>query len=361
MMTALRQRSLDAALAVADRLAEPTSQDTVADHTAAAVLHTVTAPWRSCAIARVRLRLRLAVQHLPSPVPAGVWTGLGGVVFAVDLAAQAFGGYGRIRDQGIERLVNHTTGMLRVGHANGRPYAAADLDLVSGLTGIARLMLAAHQDGDHSVRSHLAAVLRLLTTTITEPTAWRGDGVAHGVAGPLAVLTLAHRAGVSTPDQRAAIALVARRLANAEHPHWHAFRRAAWCSGNPGISHTLTLAAAALNDSALDQAAYAKLTALAELPPPVLSAPGICHGLAGALLTVCAANQRTTATDLHTLADSLAEATLTHYQPDAARFHPPARAHPNGLLTGDPGVALTLMQYACPTQPWAWSRPLLIC
>jgi hypothetical protein len=136
------------------------------------------------------------------------------------------------------------------------------------------------------------------------------NGVAHGVAGPLAVLSLAVRNDVHVPGQLDAIEVFARWLDAYGASYWtthdellvneppeQQLARQSWCYGQPGIARAQQLAALALGDSNRRQAAEA--TVLSTLTDPShlgrIGDATLCHGWAG-LVTIA----RAVAADSHT-------------------------------------------------------------
>jgi class I lanthipeptide synthase len=162
-------------------------------------------------------------------------------------------------------------------------------------------------------------------------------GMAHGIAGPLALLATAHTAGWSVAGQRTAIQGAAHWLlhwrTNAT-PRWPPYvigdaldndtaqptagRRDAWCYGAPGIGRALTLAGRALADPRLTEAGDTAIASLAERPAELwdVEGPTLCHGHAGVLQSA-ATNQGTTA-------DRAAAAVTEAFNPRLAFAFPPA-------------------------------------
>ena len=219
-------------------------------------------------------------------------------------------------------LASQYRGHLADGGA-GAPWRV--YDAITGLAGIGRVLLAAVQSG-HDAEPGLLAALETLTTmartrhgarpgwwspaeqhpgdTQQDPSGVAATGMAHGIAGPLAFLSLAHLAGYSLAGQDTAITEAARwllRWQTAGTGTWPpcvtgteldtgaarpaAGRQDAWCYGTPGISRALALAGQATSDPALTGAASAAITSLAARPGSQwdVQGPALCHGYAGVL------------------------------------------------------------------------------
>ncbi|MEV4008872.1 lanthionine synthetase C family protein [Nonomuraea angiospora] len=123
-------------------------------------------------------------------------------------------------------------------------------------------------------------------------------GLAHGVAGPLAVLSLlsGHVGELARP---AVQALAEWLLDAAVQDEWGTAwpagvdgtrtypspRRASWCYGVPGVARALWLAGEALDEPRYRRAARDAMAGLLEAPDGWgLDSLGVCHGLAGLLL-----------------------------------------------------------------------------
>ncbi|MEE1927389.1 lanthionine synthetase LanC family protein [Streptomyces sp. TRM 70351] len=261
-------------------------------------------------------------------------------------------------------------------------------DAIKGLTGIGRILLAAHAAGHHAeandgLRAALTTLTRMILTsqgnrpgwwlpahahppTVRVPTSGAATtGLAHGIAGPLALLAIAQRAGHTVSGQREAIRAAAHWLLTWADPgsSWPPYisgaeldtgpgpgtsdvrgRKTAWCYGIAGTATALTHASRALNDSDLWDTARTALAHIAPYPGQWdTEGTAICHGSAGILL----ASSRCTP---H-LADTVANASLTM-----------TSATP-GFLNGNGGSALALADYAgllAHPQSAAWDAILLL-
>ncbi|MFB7596651.1 lanthionine synthetase C family protein [Streptomyces sp. NPDC056160] len=306
-------------------------------------------------------------------------------------------------------------------------------DAITGLSRHGRILLLSAATG-HARASHvLAGVLtRLVELTrpaevdgITVPGWWcapehylvprdretfpRGDfntGAAHGICGPLTLLSLARLAGYGVPGDADAIRRVVDWLAQHTHrgpegePAWpgrisyeeqtagragrppapaagpaHPARiRPGWCYGTSGVAGALHLAGRALADPAVTRTAARALRGLLRRSPEELAAdqdPGLCHGLAGILHATTLMAAATDDPALWNGADRLAEALLAAYSPDAAFGYrrpvqgttPLTHLDSCALLDGATGVALALASYAEPPRPAdppGWDAALLM-
>ncbi|MER7517995.1 lanthionine synthetase C family protein [Streptomyces sp. NPDC126499] len=355
--------------------------------------------WRAAAHAHLAAAAALAPREGPAAV--------GNLVLPALLGAEATGGYARLLARGTGVLAGHArarAAALRERRDAGLSYL--DYDVVAGLTGQGRALLAAAVRGDERAAEALEDVLALLVA-LTEPrrvdgvevpgwwcaperyavprdrTAYpRGDfnaGIAHGICGPLALLSLAHRAGHGVPgildalrritdwlgahayeDGQGAVAWPGRvafdEETGAAPPARGATTRAGWCYGTAGIAGALHLAGTELGDSAVSRLAVDAMTALLARPLAELGGddPGFCHGLAGVLHAAVRLARRTEEPALWRGVDRLADALVSLHEPESAFGYRQLVRTPGGtvvlespsLIDGAAGVALALLGYA---------------
>ncbi|MEV5379036.1 lanthionine synthetase C family protein [Streptomyces nondiastaticus] len=248
---------------------------------------------------------------------------------------------------------------------DGPPPPARAVDVVSGLTGAGAYLLC--WSDEPRAADALRAVLTVLTRTgartgTRRPGETSDPGLAHGLSGPLALLSLALGEGVAVPGQRRAVGrladmLNACRTDDAWGPNWpgtangHGGRpvRASWCRGSPGTARALWLAGSALGERPLRDLAVRALKAVHLRPPGerrIDGDPGLCHGLAGLLQITSRFAHDTGDPALASAAGRLA----------AAPF--PANAGP-GFLDGAAGVVLAVLSAATDAEP-EWDRALLL-
>lgn len=297
-------------------------------------------------------------------------------------------------------LARHQDERLRQGR-HGTPWAV--YDTMRGLAGIGRILLAATATG-HATAGEpgLHAALTTLTGMINTPTTRRPGwwvphnerngrpsrasatpgpgpgaattGLAHGIAGPLAFLSIAHSRGHAVPGQRQAICAAAAWLLATRTPTgtWPSHipdgeqrapavpgaaasssRRDAWCYGNAGIGNALIHAGATTGDPALAREGHAALDVIARRPITQwdTSGTGICHGTAGVLLTACTHHHR----NLRRKAEDATYAQLPAADPTDRSAQPDP-----GLLTGFTGTALALSGAGEPRSQDPWTAALLL-
>jgi hypothetical protein len=262
-------------------------------------------------------------------------------------------------------------------------------DVITGLAGIGRVLLAAVRAG-HDAQPGLLAALTTLTTMIHTrrgplPGWWSSNtpsqapcaatGTAHGIAGPLMLLARARLAGYEVDGQADAIKDAAAWLLRWQAPDtldWPPYitqtelttgvaapapgRRDAWCYGTAGIHRALTAASRTTGDTAFSEAADTALRTLTARPATRwdVEGPALCHGYAG---VVQAAHE------------DQAAAAITALFNDSVPFgfssagKPPATSDDPGLLTGAAGAALALADHAAIPAPQVadpWDALLLL-
>jgi len=340
--------------------------------------------------------------HLYQGVPA----------LAFVLHAAATGHTGRYAGAAgeLDRQVATTTSR-RLDHAHARidrgalP-ALAEFDTIRGLAGIGAYLL--HRDPAADLLRAVLSYLVRLTEPITHdgdmlPGWWTGldpagrpapaafpgghgnNGMAHGIGGPLALLSLAQLQGITIDGQAVAIGRICDWLdrwrrqgpAGVWWPYWvtraelrgmstdrRGPGRPSWCYGTAGIARAQQLAGLATADTARQQLAEHAF-AVALRGPGQLDATtdaSLCHGYAG--LLHIAGRAAATATDPrlaqhtdHLLAAVLGSATYTEHQ--AATTW--AAVSGVGLLEGVAGIALALHTRHTGTPPVSgWDSCLLI-
>ena len=339
------------------------------------------------------------------PGQGGLFAGLPAVVFATRAAASRPGDYASLLGR-AEPAIRAAAGeraraeMARI--SAGRPGADfAAYDVVQGLTGVGRLLLGSG-DAEPAVGYLIALTRPVEVDGVRVPGWWvphaplkntpGGEGhfnlgLAHGIAGPLALLAIAHREGVRPPGQEEAIEVIVAWLLEWLHEgswppvvtlHRHlrgpdrATRpdRPSWCYGVPGIARSLQLAGIALDRASWRDTAVSVLRRALARPWDQwdMIDAGLCHGWAGMLHITRLMASDSGAADLRDAADGLARRVVACFDPEAPfgfRYAAgadtvvaPDRA---GFLEGAAGIALALHGYANGELPrTGWDEALLL-
>ncbi|MCK9895025.1 lanthionine synthetase C family protein [Frankia sp. AgB32] len=334
---------------------------------------------------------------------AGLWFGAPAIAFAVTIASpQRYPDARATLDRTVAALTR-----ARLDAAWARMLAAArpplsEFDVVRGLTGLGAYLLRAAPDRPllRDVLRYLVALTRPLpahdAASPDAPGWWAADpppgnpadlgghanlGMAHGIAGPLALLALALRAGIDVPGQVDAIDRISDWLDTWRQPApagpWWPERitvadlrsgqptqpgpaRPSWCYGTPGLARAQQLAAIVRGDRNWQAAAEHALTACLTDPHQLtrLTDLSVCHGWAGVALTAWfVAADATTSGPAATL-PGLTRAFLDH----AVNPDPPSGRPARGLINGLAGAALVAELLAAPTTtgPPPWPSCLLL-
>ncbi|MGH3977874.1 MAG: lanthionine synthetase C family protein [Pseudonocardiaceae bacterium] len=352
-----------------------------------AVLHGVRAQHEPGGQDRVHAWLARATgEDLSAATGSGLWFGAPAVAFALTVVAPDR--YPRAMaslDAAVTQLVH-----ARLDAAHARMAAAArpslsEFDLVRGLTGLGAYLL--RRDPRGELMRRIVAYLVQLTEPIPAhdeagrgaPGWWASDvpsggpahrfsgghadlGMAHGIGGPLALLALAMRQGITVEGHSAAIERICtwldiwRHLAPAG-PWWperislaelrmgrsvhDGPARPSWCYGTPGLARAQQLAGQALGDCARREAAERALLRCVADPAQLnrIIDPALCHGWAGVVATVWCAAADARTPELGEHLPPLLDRLLAHVD-DAPG------AGLTGLTEGSAGVALTLHSLA---------------
>ncbi len=257
----------------------------------------------------------------------------------------------------------------------------AEYDLIRGLTGLG---VALRRLGDHVLLRQILDYLVRLTEPVNALPGWwcrngperahpppagghANFGMAHGIAGPLALLALTRRDGITVDGHTLAITRICRWLdawqqdttgmtwwpqtiTRAElsrgTPAQQTPLRPSWCYGTPGISRAQQLAAHALRDKARQRLAEAAFTSCVTDPAQTryLTDRGLCHGTAGLL-----------ATARRIASDAITPIPLTQAE-DLHRQIAPAPGETAGLLDGTAGSDLV----TAGTSATSWDACLLL-
>ncbi|MEV6980953.1 lanthionine synthetase C family protein [Sphaerisporangium sp. NPDC051017] len=294
-----------------------------------------------------------------------------------------------VLDEGVATVTRDRLNAASQRLARGERPALAEFDLISGLTGLGAHLWRRDPGGD-LVKDVLAYLVALTEPVDGLPGWWTmssagraaedplgghaNNGMAHGIAGPLAFLALTARGDLVVPGQVEAMGRICAWLDDWQQDHpggswWPEMvtlaelqqgrttqpgpLRPSWCYGTPGIARAQQLAALATGDTARRVTAESALTGCLNDPRQLrrIVDQSLCHGTAGLFMTVTAF-----------AADALAPHDLQ--LPRVAELlvdGPAATDTPPGLLTGSAGYGLALHTLAHHTsRTTSWDACLLL-
>ncbi|MGH3854056.1 MAG: lanthionine synthetase C family protein [Pseudonocardiaceae bacterium] len=402
--------ALAAATAIADRLADPHAvsnggggrrrpQSLAGGAAGIALLHIERARAGHGAWATAHAWLSAATRGDLSAGPnAGLFFGAPTLAFVTYAAADQSGKLTRA----LATLDPSTTALTRrrleAAHARidrrDRP-ALAEFDLIRGLTGLGAHHL--HHDPHHDIAAAVLSYLVRLTEplpghtdglpgwwTDLAPTGypspdWPGGhgnfGMSHGIAGPLALLSLALRRGVVVEGHTDAITRICTWLDTWQQEHrrgpwWPGIitlddvhnghlrqptpSRPAWCYGTPGLARAHQLAGLATSDTARQQTAETAMLGCLRDPAQLarIVDNGLCHGMAGVFQTAWRMAADAHTPDIAAELPCLSARLLTQHRraPEDTEF-----------LDGHAGIALALHTAGTNTAPLThWDACLVL-
>ena len=325
----------------------------------------------------------------------GLFDGVSGVAFAAYYLSENGSRYNNLIDAAERELIPRALALS--GNVRAVTFGCdfAVFDVVSGLSGVGLYLLCRR---DYTVVAPVLdeivdALIALLLRDISRP-AWHTPaqllppamltqfphgnlnlGLAHGMPGMLAFLSLCRIAGLDRPRLDEAISTSAKWLFpraledefGLDWPIAVAFSdlssgntQVAWCYGSAGLSRSLWLAATALRDPELGRVAIATLNSVMKRMHHhgMMTNPTFCHGLAGILQMVLRL-QNDTGEQL-SFTGELVDALISQYDPDlllAYQDEGPCglRADRPGILQGMAGILLVLLAASTECEP-AWDR-----
>ncbi|WP_462187707.1 lanthionine synthetase C family protein [Frankia sp. CcWB2] len=329
----------------------------------------------------------MTAEPVAADTGAGLYRGAPAVAFVLRTAGQPV--YTGVLHTLDEHIAAITCTRLEAAHERidrGELPALREFDLINGLTGLGVCLLqAVHADPRHPggdlLRDVLTYLVRLTGRTTVDgatlPGWWTANGpsdqpdpwwpgghanlgMAHGIAGPLALLSSAMIGGITVPGQADAIELTdwflnSWRCGSVISPWWPGMisarewvnaaadqpgpQRPSWCYGAPGLARARHLTAQALDTP--NRVADAKATLVACLTDEAqlaqLGDDSLCHGWAGLVHVSRRMLADTEPGGEFAEVLSRLEHRWRHRRTQAARKLSEVR----GMLEGDAGIALT--------------------
>jgi len=361
----------------------------------------------------IEIAVRTAEQQ--PYLPTGMFSGLSGLAFVTWYLSQGGKRYHKLLLALEEVLLPQVTQLAYRLAAQQRDVSVGQFDLISGLSGVGAYLLCCKENP--RVEATLRSVLKGLVEMTREEAGlprwytpahllWEemlaltpygnlNCGLAHGIPGPLGLLSLAGCSGIEVDGMREAIERVANwllqhRQDDAWGVNWPtavpleadgslvstitppelssalAPSRTAWCYGSPGLARALWFAGKALDNAEYRELALAAMEAVYRRPLDVrrIDSPTFCHGISGLMQITLRFAHDTGLPQFTEAAHALAKQLLSLYNADTLlgyySLEPGGnRVDQPGLLDGAPGVALVLLAAATNVEP-QWDRLFLL-
>ena len=348
-------------------------------------------------------------------LPAGMCLGLGGLAFASWCLSKGGKRYRKLQATLEELLLPQTAVLANTLAEQKEDVSISQFDLISGLSSIGAYLLCRKEVPE--VAETLKVVLRSLVELTREegglprwytpapligdeelqrlyPNGYLNCGLAHGIPGPLGLLSLAHVSniivdGMEEAIHRAAKWLLQHSLRDTWGINWPTMvqvevdgtvaatscmevvspfelSRTAWCYGSPGLARALWFAGKALGHAEYCETAIAAMEAMYRRPLNVrrIDSPTFCHGVAGLLQISLRFAHDTGLPQFTEAARRLSEQLLSLYDPDTLLGYYSLelggkRIDQPGLLDGAAGVIMVLLAAATSVEP-TWDRMYLL-
>ena len=342
-------------------------------------------------------------------LPCGLFDGLSGLAFTVAFLSRGGRRYQKLHAHLRDWVVREARARCAAFDAmladGSLPFVS--WDLIAGLTGIAVYFLS-RRDGE-ALQPLLERLVALTRESDALP-GWRTPaalsgswmsrsfpdghlncGLAHGIPGPLALLSLALRDGHVVPGQEQAIDRIAQWLSrnfvmDAWGVNWPSAvplerqngqlaarttdgltpTHAAWCYGSPGVARALWLAGGAMRNAAYSSLGLEGMRAVLRRTDKAraLTSPAFCHGLAGLLGMTLRFRHDVDDPQFTAFARTLMRQIEEMHEPETLLGYRTTeqggkRIDQPGLLDGAPGIAMVLLA-AGTDRPPDWDRLFLL-
>ncbi|WP_171170910.1 lanthionine synthetase C family protein [Streptomyces sp. I05A-00742] len=322
---------------------------------------------------------------------AGIYNGPGSMAYALLIAHRSTGGY----RSALERLDDFQRNLVRTSlpEITDAPVASnGQFEVVRGLSGIGRYLLARGETCAPELRlllGHLVELAhgRVMLRGRPVPRWWTAVpalpdlesalpdghlnlGLSHGIAGPLALLSLAWRDGVVVEGHREAIEQLVGLFEewtteDGDGIRWPDYlgltdwsagygrptgrtKPPSWCYGAPGTSRAIQLAALALDRSDWHDLVHRSLLPLLTTPLDAwgTDTPWLCHGWGGLLHLFGLLKEHIDDPRPARVHEQLATAVLERFDTGTRFGFSSPHSNAPGFLTGAAGTALALDAYA---------------
>ncbi|HEU4966338.1 MAG TPA: lanthionine synthetase C family protein [Candidatus Saccharimonadales bacterium] len=338
----------------------------------------------------------------------GLFDGVCGIPYVAVLASPDGAHYSRLKKSTDDYLVHWLKNYLP--NIEGTGCSVVRYDLVSGIVGIVAYILSQDQAAlpEHLVHICQRSLCYLVSQATSRndnglpyfitpenirhsdklqqhPYGYSDCGVAHGIAGVIAVMALALRAGWTVPGLKESVAslsiwMISHTIQDENGINWPSAvsvkkdgtlngsrgSRVAWCYGIPGIARALWLAGRELRNDEVSAAALATFDSLMKRPRKLwgVQSANLCHGLGGILQATLRMYWDSGLPRFGTFAEDLTLDIVKMY--DANTLFGFQDYSANGtlwdnprLLEGAPGIALVLLTAVYGLDN-GWDRMLLL-
>jgi lantibiotic biosynthesis protein len=367
-----------------------------------------------------REHLELAVRGAETDheLPVGLFSGLSGLAFAGWQLSRRGTRYSRLLARLDEAICARAIVLADELSLRNGGVTVGEFDVISGLSGVgAYLLCRRDQPGPAAALSAVTGALVSLAVDESAVPRWHTPaellwdegmkatypvgnlncGLAHGIPGPLAFLSLALRSGSEVRGLSEAVAWLANWIcANRFDDEWGinwstavpletadgsvsgAVRqgsarsapdgpsRCAWCYGSPGVARAIWLAGRALDRDDYRLLAVAAMEDVFRRPVTMrrIDSPTFCHGVAGLLAITLRFAHETERPVFIEQSRALVRQIMERFQPESLLGFrnleiADREVDQPGLLDGIPGVALVLLAAALPVEP-TWDRLFLL-
>lgn len=366
--------------------------------------------------------LKLAVEKVEhdADVGPGLFSGISGLAFAALELSRRGTRYRSLLDSLDSYIHDWTRTLTESIDARRGGIPVHEYDVISGLSGTGAYLLARYQDaqkGESALRGVVSLLVNLTKRGVSgfytpngflqeterrqNPFGTINCGLAHGVVGPLSLLSLSFLKGVRVHGMTQSIRSLANwlishhssdqwginwpyywslsrriRLDSARENHFEEEKlrlsenvkcaRAGWCYGSPGVARGLWLAGEATEDVFLQQIALEAIIAVYSRPIKTqdIESPIFCHGVAGLLQITMRFFNDTGRKLFRDEGRLLARRLLLLYEPGSAYGfrdieNGGQRIDDPGLLSGATGIALVLLAASTRVAP-GWDRAFLL-